>query len=96
MSRKSGQNALNLLGFLVLIVSAIVLFLEFFLKAFGGDINTGAFGVIISLLSYFIVAWVGWAYVSKKKKGYLIAYILSIIIILVLFILPTFNIWPYN
>lgn len=96
MSRKSGGQTLGLIGFLVLVVGAAILFLEFFLKAFGGNIDTGIIGQILTLLSYFIVAWVGWNYVSNKKKGYLIIYILSIIAIIVLLILPMFNVWPYK
>ncbi|MEG1613121.1 MAG: hypothetical protein RR357_03020 [Clostridia bacterium] len=87
-NRTGGQQTLGLVAFIVLVVGGLILLVDEILYLVGGDFNTGIIGSIVNLMSYFVVAWVGWNFVQGKKKWILVTYIIACVAVTIIIVLP--------
>lgn len=90
-SNNSNGKAPNLIGalcFIALVLAALMHFVTWLVKIFGGHPNWGILGSLVMIILYFAVAYQGYFYVKNKSTAYKIVYWVALAVALLLIILP--------
>lgn len=94
MAKKTSSNnqTLGLIAFIVLAVTGLGLLITAIIEYAGGSVDLGEYvNVLVQIALYVVVAWVSFAYVSKKQVWMKVVYWISIAVIAIAIILPLLN-----